>query len=138
MPAVTAVHTNQPVNPPLDYTHQAIIDRLRQQATNGPAYIQHSATKALARTIGLFEIGRLSGRHAFEVARDVAEKLFDKVSGQAEPAAEKIKTGYERIVEIQNGAELTPEEIADAEAYFSVGTEEEDEDHDTDQEAEPP
>ena len=138
MPAVTAVHTNQPVNPPLDYTHQAIIDRLRHQATNGPAYIQHSATKALARTIGLFEIGRLSGRHAFEVARDVAEKLFDKVSGQAEPTAEKIKTGYERIVELQNGAELTPEEIANAEAYFSVGTEEEDEDHDTDQEAEPP
>ena len=59
------------VNPPLPYTKDAIRDHLRHHATNGPAYVQIQATKALARMIGLFE-------DAKQAAKNQAERIVDR------------------------------------------------------------
>ncbi|MDE2967933.1 MAG: hypothetical protein OXS30_10690 [Chloroflexota bacterium] len=141
MSAVTAIHALRPankVNPPLAYTRQAIIDQLCHQATNGPAYVQHSATKALARTSGLYEAGRLIGRQAFDAAVRRAEQLTADVVEQVAETAGKLKTGYARVVELQNGAKPTPEELAQCTLIKPVEIEEDDEDHDAETEDEPP
>ena len=139
MSAVTAIHALRRSIPALAYTRQAIIDQLCHQATNGPAYVQHSATKALARTSGLYEAGRLIGRQAFDAAVKRAEQLTVDVVEQVAETAGKLKTGYARVVELQNGAKPTPEELAQCTLIKPVEIEEEDdEDHDAETEDEPP
>ena len=100
-------------NPPLPFTNDAIIDRLRHQATNGPAYVQHSATKALAHIKGLYAQAQYEARLAYEASR---QSLRDA----AQQVTEQISPGYKRIVEIQNGSPLTEEEIARAEKHFGI------------------
>ncbi|MDE2966513.1 MAG: hypothetical protein OXS30_05955 [Chloroflexota bacterium] len=141
MSAVTAIHALRPankVNPPLAYTRQAIIDQLCHQATNGPAYVQHSATKALARTSGLYEAGRLIGRQAFDAAVRRAEQLTADVVEQVAEATGKLKTGYARVVELQNGAEVTEEDLGSFARLFKKTNDEEDEEGSNHDEDEPP
>ena len=64
------------VNPPLPYTKQAIRDHLRHHATNGPAYVQIQATKALARMIGLFEEAKQGIENGIETATRKAKSKF--------------------------------------------------------------
>ena len=138
MSAVTAIHALRRSNPPLAYTRQAIIDQLCHQATNGPAYVQHSATKALARTSGLYEAGRLIGRQAFDAAVTRAEQLTADVVEQVAEATGKLKTGYARVVEIQNGAEVTEEDLGSFARLFKKTDDEEDEEGSNHDEDEPP
>jgi hypothetical protein len=120
------------VNPPLAFTKDAIINRLRHQATNGPAYVQHSATKALAHLKGLYAEARYEARLAYEAARDALRYVAQEVT-------EQISPGYQRVVEIQNGAPLTEEEIARAEQHFKgTADEQEDEEGSNHDEDEPP
>ena len=119
-------------NPPLPFTNDAIIDRLRHQATNGPAYVQHSATKALAHIKGLYAQAQYEARLAYEASR---QSLRDA----AQQVTEQISAGYERVVEIQNGSPLTEEEIARAERHFATAADEqEDEERSNHDEDEPP
>lgn len=65
----------QPHNPPLPFTPKAVIDRLRLHATNGAAYVQLQATKALARILGLYD-----------QSKPLAERLRDPQSDAEAPA----------------------------------------------------
>ena len=117
-------------NPPLPFTKDAIVNQLRHQATNGPAYVQHSATKALAHLKGLYAEARYEARLAYEAARDALRDAAHEVT-------EKVSAGYQRVAELQNGAEPTPEEAA----YLKPSkpaADDEDEDHQTEEEDEPP
>ena len=138
MSAVTAIHALRSSNPPLAYTRQAIIDQLCRQATNGPAYVQHSATKALARTSGLYEAGRLIGRQAFDAAVTRAEQLTADVVEQVAEATGKLKTGYARIAELRNGAEVTMEDLGGFAKFVKRDNDEEDEEGSNHDEDEPP
>ena len=53
------------MNPPLPFTKDAIIGNFQIHATNGPAYVQLQATRALARLKGMYEEARLMAREAF-------------------------------------------------------------------------
>ena len=55
MSGLNAANAIQNTNPPLDYNKKAIREHLQFHATNGPAYVQIQATKALARMIGLYD-----------------------------------------------------------------------------------
>ena len=79
------------VNPPLPYTKDAIRDHLRHHATNGPAYVQIQATKALARMIGLFEEGKQAVQGKVERAVDKTKSAFHgvKFGGYAAYADDK-------------------------------------------------
>ena len=122
------------VNPPLPFTKDAIINQLRHQATNGPAYIQHSATKTLARLKGLFDEARFEARERFDTARDAARDAANQIADQA--AGKKMSVA-ERVAGLLNGTlEPTPEERA----HFELDNphKEDDEDHAAEQEDEPP
>ena len=54
------------MNPPLPFTKDAIIGNFQIHATNGPAYVQLQATRALARLKGMYEEARLLAREAFK------------------------------------------------------------------------
>ena len=119
-------------NPPLPYTNDAIINRLRHQATNGPAYVQHGATKALAHIKGLYAQAHYEARLAYDTARFA-------LRNEANEVAEEISPGYKRVVEIQNGSKVTDEEIARAEKHFGTASDEqEDEEGSNHDEDEPP
>ncbi len=119
-------------NPPLPFTKDAIVNQLRRQATNGPAYVQHSVTKALAHLKGLYAEARYEARLAYEAARDALRDVAQEVT-------EKISPGYQRIADIQNGSPLTEEEIARAEKHFKgTADEQEDEEGSNHDEDEPP
>ncbi len=119
-------------NPPLPFTNDAIIDQLRHQATNGPAYVQHSATKALAHIKGLYAQAHYEARLAYDTARAA-------LHNDANEVPEEISPGYKRVVEIQNGSPPTEEEIARAEAHFGIASDEpEDEDGSNHDDDEPP
>ncbi len=119
-------------NPPLPFTNDAIIDQLRHQATNGPAYVQHSATKALAHIKGLYAQAQYEARLAYDTARAA-------LRNDANEVPEEISPGYERFVEIQNGSPPTEEEIARAEKHFGITLDEpEDEEGSNLEEDEPP
>ncbi|MCY3921114.1 MAG: hypothetical protein OXG27_01795 [Chloroflexi bacterium] len=105
MTVITAV---QQVNPPLPLRKDAILNHLAHHATNGPAYVQLGATKALARLTGLYAEARYEAQLAFETAR---EAVRDAARQGVEQATEKVLTGYERITELMNGADPTEEEL---------------------------
>ena len=119
-------------NPPLPFNNDAIVNQLRHQATNGPAYVQHSATKALAHIKGLYAQAHYEARLAYDTARIA-------LRSDAREVTEEISPGYERVVEIQNGSPLTEEEIARAEKHFGTsGDEQEDEEGSNHDDDEPP
>ena len=78
-------------NPPLPFTRDAIINQLRHQATNGPAYVQHGATKALAHLKGLYAEARYEARHAFEAARDALRDAVHQASVEDDSLYAKIE-----------------------------------------------
>ena len=124
MTAATITH-----NPPLPFTKDAIINQLRRQATNGPAYIQHSATKTLARLKGLFDEARFEAKAKFERARDALHEAVDQAGDTKMPLGE-------RVAGLMNGTiQPTPEELAHFELDNPLI---DDEDHETEQEDEPP
>ena len=91
------------VNPPLPFTKDAIINQLRHQATNGPAYIQHGATKALAHLKGLYAEARYEAKLAFEAIRDAAREVINQ-GDEPNPA-------YRRAMELMDGAEPTEADL---------------------------
>ena len=137
MSAITAAAQ---VNPPLPFTKDAIIDQLRRQATNGPAYVQHSATKALAHLKGLYAEARYEARLAFEATRDALRDAANHaVNRAADQAAEEAAARYARITELANGATPTEEEIALANEHFGITSDEqEDEEGSNQDDDEPP
>ena len=54
------------MNAPLPFTKEAIIGNFQIHATNGPAYVQLQATRALARLKGMYEEARLLARSKFQ------------------------------------------------------------------------
>ena len=131
---MTAATIAQPHNPPLPFTKDAIINRLRHQATNGPAYVQHSATKALARLKGLYDEARFEARAKFETARDAAREASDQATG-------KITNLAQQLEDIRTGrTPVTAEMLGDYAIPVGDGDEQEadDEDRSTNAEDEPP
>ncbi|MCY3572517.1 MAG: hypothetical protein OXH19_14410 [Chloroflexi bacterium] len=78
MPALTAANHTTHANPPLPFTRDAIINQLQRQATNGPAYVQHSATKALAHLKSLYAEARYEAKQRFDAVRDAAKDHVDQ------------------------------------------------------------
>ena len=76
MSGLNAANAIQKTNPPLEFSKKAIREHLQFHATNGPAYVQIQATKALARMIGLYEDARLIARQAFEAAKSAAQEVI--------------------------------------------------------------
>ena len=100
-------------NPPLPFTRDAIVNQLRHQATNGPAYVQHSATKALAHLKGLYAEARYEARLAYEAARDALRDA-------AQQAAQKISSDHQPIAHTPNRGPITEEEMRLADEYFGI------------------
>ena len=63
-------------NPPLAYTKEAIRGHLQHHATNGPAYVQIQATKALARMIGLYDEAKDAAGRTKDAALDKTKSKF--------------------------------------------------------------
>ena len=63
-------------NPPLAYTKEAIRGHLQHHATNGPAYVQIQATKALARMIGLYDEAKDAAGRTKDAAVDKTKSKF--------------------------------------------------------------
>ena len=105
---MTVITATQQSNPPLPLRKDAILNHLAHHATNGPAYVQLGATKALARLTGIYAEARYEAQLAFETARDAVR---DAARHGAEQATEKVLTGYERVTELMNGAEVTEEDL---------------------------
>ena len=127
-------------NPPLPFTSDAIIDRLRHQATNGPAHVQHSATKALAHIKGLYAQAQYDARLAFETARVALRDSIQHTPANDSDHADDRSMGLaERMEGLNNGTlQPTPEELAHFEPDNPAQAEDDDEDHPEEQEDEPP
>ena len=109
---MTAVTATQQVNPPLPLRKDAILNHLAHHATNGPAYVQLGATKALARLTGLYAEARYEAQLAFETAREaVREATHEATSRATDKATDKARTAYERVAQLMNGAEVTEEDL---------------------------
>ena len=109
------------VNPPLPYTKKAIIDHLRHQATNGPAYVQLGATKTLARFIGLYEDAKHAAKHA--------------VSDAGSALSQKARDLYAKADAIRKGEYIpTKEELGE----YAITIDDDDEEEDNRDEDEPP
>ena len=123
-------------NPPLPFTNDAIVNQLRHQATNGPAYVQHSATKALAHIKGLYAQAHYEARLAYDTARVAMIDAAPKSNDEAEDGQMCLA---KRMEGLNNGTlQPTPEELAHFEPDNPAQAEEEDEDHPEEQEDEPP
>ena len=135
MTSMTAAYSAPRANPPLPFTRDAIINQLRRQATNGPAYVQHSATKALAHLKGLYAEARYEARQRFDAVRNTAQQTTDQAAQQT---AEQISSGYQRATEIMNGAEVTEADLGGFARFFKKATsEQEDEEGSTQDDDEP-
>ena len=86
---MSAITSARAVNPPLQYSKDAIRQHLQFHATNGPAYVQIQATKALARMIGLYDDAKQTTKQAVSQVvnetKSAANSLYAKV--------EAIRTG---------------------------------------------
>ncbi len=110
--AMTAPRAPAAVNPPLPLRKDAILNHLAHHATNGPAYVQLGATKALARLTGLYAEARYEAQLAFETAREaVREATHEATSRATDKATDKARTAYERVAQLMNGAEVTEEDL---------------------------
>ena len=117
----TTGHFNQP----LAVNKTAIINHLAHHATNGPAYVQLSATKALARITGLYDQARYEAKLAFETAQKATKDAVQQVKEKTDGA--KMTIG-QRIEGLRNGSiKPSPEELAHFEPDNPVEDEEEDE-----------
>ncbi len=127
-------------NPPLPFTADAIIDRLRHQATNGPAYVQHSATKALAHIKGLYAQAQYEARLAYDTARVALSDSIQHTPANSNDQAGDGSMGLaERMEGLNNGTlQPTPEELAHFEPDNPAQADEDDEDHPEEQEDDPP
>ena len=105
MSALTAANAIQKTNPPLEFSKQAIRQHLQHHATNGPAYVQIQATKALARMIGLYDDAKKGVNDMVDKAKQTGQTLYEKV--------EAIKNGTHKV---------TAEELGD---YLTAGTDDE-------------
>ena len=83
------------LNPPLPCTPRAVLDRLRHHATNGAAYVQLQASKALARILGLYD-----------QTKPLSERLRDP---QTEPEQPALPEGG-RLVLAMSEDDLTEED----------------------------
>jgi len=131
MTAMTAAYSAPRANSPLPFTKDAIINQLQRQATNGPAYVQHSATKALAHLKGLYAEDRYEARQRFDAVRDAAQDAAQAV----DQTTDKLAAGYRRVTELMNGAEPTAEELAYCRTEQPL---DDDEPHEAQPEDEPP
>ena len=116
MSALNATNAIRNTNPPLEFSKKAIREHLQFHATNGPAYVQIQATKALARMIGLYDDAKKGVNDMVDKAKQTGQTLYEK--------AEAIRNGTHKV---------TAEELGD---YLTAGTDDEEEGG-TD-EAEPP
>ncbi len=134
--AITAPRAPAAVNPPLPLRKDAILNHLAHHATNGPAYVQLGATKALARLTGLYAEARYEAQLAFETAREAVRGAARQA---AEQATEQALTGYERITELMNGADPTEEELGGfAKFVRKASDDEEDEEGSSTDDDQPP
>ena len=126
----TTGHFNQP----LAVNKTAIINHLAHHATNGPAYVQLGATKALARLTGLYDQARYEAKLAYEAAQKATKDAVQQVKEKADGA--KMTIG-QRIEGLRNGSiKPSPEELAHFEPDKPV--EDEEEDDEAEQKDEPP
>ena len=77
-------------NPPLKLSPRAVLNQLRFHATNGPAYVQLGATKAIARNLGLYD-----------QTKDLAQRLAEPILGEPETSAKPKKQKLSRILRAQ-------------------------------------
>ena len=97
-------------NKPLAVNKTAIVNHLAHHATNGPAYVQLNATKALARITGLYDQARYEAKLAFEAAQKAAQDAVQQVKEKTDGA--KMTIG-QRIEGLRNGTiQPSPEELA--------------------------
>ncbi len=126
-------------NPPLPFTNEAIINRLRHQATNGPAYVQHSATKALAHIKGLYAQAHYEARLAYDTARVALRDSVADAATDTQRADDGKMCLAKRMEGLNNGTlQPTPEELAHFEPDNPAQADDGDEDHPEEQEDEPP
>ena len=126
----TTGHFNQP----LAVNKTAIINHLAHHATNGPAYVQLGATKALARLTGLYDQARYEAKLAYEAAQKATKDAVQQVKEKASGA--KMTIG-QRVEGLRNGTiQPSPEELAHFEPDNPVEDEEEAEE--AEQKDEPP
>ena len=132
MTAMTAANQAGHSNPPLPFTRDAIIGQLQRQATNGPAYVQHSATKALAHLKGLYAEARYQARQAVERAVERAQEAAQQARDQS---SDKLGGVAGRVAGLMNGTlKPTAEELA----HFELDNPLDDEDHPKENEDDPP
>ena len=131
--------TAMTVNPPLSVNKTAIINHLAHHATNGPAYVQLSATKALARITGLYDEARYQAKLTFEAARKAAQDMTEQVKNGVKSGwdtvaqeLEDLKTGR-TIVTAETLGNYAPAAAAETEAE-----DEDEEDESANAEDEPP
>ena len=135
MTVPTTGHFNQP----LAVNKTAIINHLAHHATNGPAYVQLGATKALARLTGLYDQARYEAKLAYEAARKAAQDMTEQVKDAAKSGwdtvaqeLEDLKTGR-TIVTAETLGKYAPAAAAAAEAEAEDEDEEDGSAHDEDE-----
>ena len=80
------------INAPLPFTREAIVGHLQHHATNGPAYVQIQATKALARMLGLFDHAKQTAQQTVVPTKltELSAKIRAIKSGEYTPTEEDI------------------------------------------------
>ena len=129
MTAPTTGHFNQP----LAVNKTAIINHLAHHATNGPAYVQLNATKALARITGLYDQARYEAKLTYEAARKAAQDMTEQVKEKVEGAGKSL---YQQIKDINSGrTPVTEEMLGDYASMLPNRDEKQDDDEEEDESA---
>ena len=123
-------------NQPLPVNKTAIINHLAHHATNGPAYVQLGATKALARLTGLYDQARYEAKLAYEAARKAAEGATQQVKAKVEDGKMTIGERVEGL--IKGTIQPTAEELSWFKPDKDKPVEDEEEADETEQKDEPP
>ncbi len=89
-------------NPPLPFSPKAVVAKLQHQANNGPPYIQHQATNALARILGLYDQTK-------DLAKRLAEPILGEPETNGKPKKKKL-TNIQKVRILQRGGELPSED----------------------------
>ena len=132
MTAMTAISPASRCEPPVPYTDAAIKAGIAHEAANGPSHVRIKALGMMARLNGLFDQARYEARLAYEATRDALRDAAQNVTDQT-------LTGYERITELMNGAEVTEEDLGGFARFVKRNRdEEEDEEGSANDDDEPP
>ena len=127
-------------NPPLPFTNDAIIDRLRHQATNGPATSSTAQPKPSPTSKASTPRPNTkpgSPSRASRVA--LRDSIQDAPSQRQRPRRRRQMCLAKRMEGLNNGTlQPTPEELAHFEPDNPAQAEDDDEDHPEEQEDEPP